>query len=189
MSTEEGVKTKVPASSIENRPIEVPDKEIVEKILINPKNAEHLSGYCRQWKSLVRLLINRGLSEKTMHVLTIDNEIIGFIIVEWVDRAEREASIEYVIDEPHWGNGYGTQAARIAVEKCRNMDAKTAIALIVLENIASHRIMKSLNFEADGFHTYEMNGSSRKTAKYVLNLCDDEEQVHNKTEETPNEAA
>ena len=162
-------------SQMECRTITVADKTDVETILKNEKNATHLSGYCKQWNLLVKLLINRGIGEKTMHVLTIKETIIGFIIVEWIDRSTREASIEYVIHNTHWGKGYGTEAARLAIEKCRDMDARIAVAMIVMENTASHKIAQKIGFEMEGFHSYEMNGMGRKTTKYTLLLEEDKD--------------
>ncbi|KAJ9455654.1 hypothetical protein DIPPA_07464 [Diplonema papillatum] len=143
-------------------------------ILEDEQNARYLSGFGKQWKQQVRLLVKRGLDGGSMWAVLLEGCVVGVVMVEWLDRECGSVSFEYIVDHRHWGKGYGTQAARHCVSIARDrLRAKQAVAMIVPANEASVKIATRLGFTKSHTAAYSLNGGDRVTDYYQLSLTAD----------------
>jgi RimJ/RimL family protein N-acetyltransferase len=130
------------------RPPEPPDRDAMVAALNNlnvsrwtgripypygPEDAEAFFGYLRQLpKDWIVLAITHG------------NTLIGIIGIE-------NGELGYWLAEPHWGKGYGTEAARAVVDHAFSAPGVGKIdASYHLGNAASRRILVGLGFVETG---------------------------------------
>ena len=81
-------------------------------------------------------------------IYTASNEPIGFInLVKWLGSGDAY-SWSFFIDKDHQGKGYGTQAARLAVQILKAANPNMPIKLATeRSNAAAQRLYQSLGFE------------------------------------------
>lgn len=81
-------------------------------------------------------------------IYTASNEPIGFInLVKWLGSGDAY-SWSYFIDKDHQGKGYGTQAARLAIQILKAANPNMPIKLATeRSNAAAQRLYQSLGFE------------------------------------------
>lgn len=80
-----------------------------------------------------------------------DEEVIGFMMLEW-DEKEREAGIwRFMIAEEHQGKGYGTAAMKAAIEIIKSENKFDCVALsYVPGNDGGKHVYEKLGFKATG---------------------------------------
>lgn len=80
-----------------------------------------------------------------------DEEVIGFMMLEW-DEKEREAGIwRFMISEEHQGKGYGTAAMKAAIEIIKNENKFDCVVLsCVPANDGGKHVYEKLGFKATG---------------------------------------
>ena len=137
--------------------------------------ARYMSGFCKGWKHLVPVLLRRGVSEGGMWVLSNEREgVCGMVQVEGLPddcpEGKGAVTIEYFIKRSAWGQGLGTSAARICLDKARSLQATACVAMILPDNVHSARIVSNLGFSHTDTITYNLNGADRTAHKYVLVL-------------------
>lgn len=77
-----------------------------------------------------------------------EQQIIGFLILKGRPNGQGEVIIGYIIDEQHWGKGYGTEAVRCLNEWIfSHPEAQWVIADTEPDNTASHRLLQHLGAE------------------------------------------
>jgi len=75
-------------------------------------------------------------------VLNGQDEIIGWAGLQFLTET-RETEVGYLLDQPHWGKGYATQAALASLKDGFNRLALTEIiGLVHPENLASYRVLE-----------------------------------------------
>ena len=81
-------------------------------------------------------------------IYTASNEPIGFInLVKWLGSGDAY-SWSFFIDKDHQGKGYGTQAARLAIQILKAANPNMPIKLATeRSNAAAQRLYQSLGFE------------------------------------------
>lgn len=91
------------------------------------------------------VFIARGLPEEALILaITTASELIGCIGIE-------HDELGYWLAEPHWGRGYGTEAARAMADHAfTSQDRSELIASYHLGNAASRRILLGLGFVETG---------------------------------------
>ncbi|MNC09821.1 Acetyltransferase (GNAT) family protein [compost metagenome] len=77
-----------------------------------------------------------------------EQQLIGFLILKGRPNGQGEVIIGYVIDEGHWGKGYGTEAVRCLSDWIfSHPEAQWIIADTEPDNTASHRLLQHLGAE------------------------------------------
>lgn len=97
---------------------------------------------------------NEGFQNKTQYTFAIrllnSNEFIGGIGLKVNSRFDR-AELGYWIGEPHWNNGYTTEAAKLVLEFGFNdLGLNKIFAVHAIENEASGKVMIKNNMVEEG---------------------------------------
>jgi RimJ/RimL family protein N-acetyltransferase len=89
--------------------------------------------------------IARGLPDEALVLaITTSSRLIGVIGIE-------HAELGYWLAEPHWGQGYGTEAARAMTDHAfADWERAELVASYHLGNAASRRILLGLGFVETG---------------------------------------
>jgi ribosomal-protein-alanine N-acetyltransferase len=104
-------------------------------------------------------------------VAAVEGDPIGSVGVADVDDVNGSAEIGIFVAEPYWGNGYGTEAARLATDYAFRQHRRHRVVARVFEgNDASARIWEKLGFELDGVHRDEVyvDGEYRDVRYYSV---------------------
>ncbi len=81
--------------------------------------------------------------------IALDDEFIGDVALRSAD--DREWFLGYWIGEPFWGLGYATEAAQAIVDwALAELEEATIISGCLVENEASHRVLRKLGFVESG---------------------------------------
>lgn len=89
--------------------------------------------------------------------VAVDGDPVGTVSVHGVDDVNGSAEIGIWIGSDHWGNGYGTAAARLATDYAFDHHRRHRVVARVFEgNDASARIWEKLGFEFEGTHRDEV---------------------------------
>lgn len=90
-------------------------------------------------------------------------DFIGFAGLKYLPDLD-EVDLGYRLMSAHWGNGYGTEAARACMDYGFNTLGLTSIVALVLpENAASVHVLEKLGFAMDG----EVVEDGLRALKYV----------------------
>jgi ribosomal-protein-alanine N-acetyltransferase len=103
----------------------------------------------------------------------VDGEVVGLCDISEIDRRHRRAEVGYMLAEPFWGQGYGSEAMAAVVEHARGeLDLKRLTARVHLGNVASIALLKKLGFEQEGILRgfVERDGARRDCALFGLLL-------------------
>lgn len=77
------------------------------------------------------------------------NEFIGLGHLTVNEDLLEEAEIGYMIMPEHWGKGYGSEIARVLIERAREQRLKILKAIIDPENIPSRKILIKQGFVSE----------------------------------------
>ncbi|MXR20569.1 GNAT family N-acetyltransferase [Halobacterium bonnevillei] len=90
-------------------------------------------------------------------VIAVDGDPVGSVGVHGVDDVNGSAEIGIFVAEDYWGNGYGTEAGRLATDYAFAQHRRHRVVARVFEgNDASARIWETLGFEHEGTHRDEV---------------------------------
>jgi len=90
-------------------------------------------------------------------VVAVDDDPAGTIGVHGVDDVNGSAELGIFLAEPYWGDGYGTEAGRLATTYAFDQHRRHRVVACVFEgNDASMRVWEKLGFELDGTHRDEV---------------------------------
>lgn len=80
-----------------------------------------------------------------------DDELVGRVRLTIESRVHRRADIGYVLRRSCWGNGYGTEAARMIVDfGFRRLSLHRIEATCAPENVASVRVLEKIGMRREG---------------------------------------
>lgn len=86
-------------------------------------------------------------------VVAVDGDPVGSLGIHGVDDANGSAELGIFLAEEHWGNGYGTEAGRLATQYAFDQHRRHRVVARVFEgNEASARIWEKLGYELEGTH-------------------------------------
>lgn len=77
------------------------------------------------------------------------NEFIGLGSLISNEEKTSEAELGYMLLPEHWGKGYGSEIAKILIEKAKNNSIKRLIAIIDPNNIPSRKILINSGFQSE----------------------------------------
>lgn len=90
-------------------------------------------------------------------VVAVDGEPAGSLGVHGVDDRNGSAELGIFLAEDYWGEGYGTEAARLATSYAFDQHRRHRVVARVFEgNEASKRVWEKLGFDLEGTHRDEM---------------------------------
>jgi len=118
---------------------------------------------------------NLSPAEAATLLFAVDGDPVGSVGVHGVDDVNGSAEIGIFVAEDYWGNGYGTEAGRLATDYAFAQHRRHRVVARVFEgNDASARIWETLGFEREGTHRDEVyvNGEYRDVRYY--SVLDDE---------------
>lgn len=86
-------------------------------------------------------------------VVAVDDQPVGSLGVHGVDDADGSAELGVFLAEEYWGQGYGTEAGRLATGYAFDQHRRHRVVARVFEgNERSARVWEKLGFELDGVH-------------------------------------
>ncbi|MET2985437.1 GNAT family N-acetyltransferase [Aureibaculum conchae] len=95
-----------------------------------------------------------------------DNAFIGTVAL--VKDENNDDEIGYRFLEEYWGYGYGTEVFDGLIDYCKSMGLKKIIANVAIDNKASLKIIKNVNFQfVEDFISNDLQLSEQK---YILQL-------------------
>ncbi len=107
-------------------------------------------GAAEEWIERHREICDRGDSAVFAIVVAGDGSLVGAIGLE-IDKANRQAELGYWIGKPHWGQGYGTEAARRVLRYAfEELALNRVYGLHMTKNPASGRVMEKLGMKREG---------------------------------------
>ena len=129
-------------------PLEV-DADAIFEGISNPNVARNIANLPHPYEPHHAMeWIKERQSKSDRSVFTIYRErLIGAVEVHPAS-GEKNAMLGYWLAEPHWNNGFITEAARAAVSHAfRKFDLQTINCNALVDNIGSLRVMDKLGFE------------------------------------------
>lgn len=95
-------------------------------------------------------------------------EFIGICSIN-INESLDEVELEYLLLPQYWGNGYGTEIARILLNICKKITSvKKASAIIDPKNIASRKILEKYGFKSESIFRID-DGSLAETLTLIVN--------------------
>lgn len=90
-------------------------------------------------------------------VIVVDDTPIGSLGLHGIDDVNGSTEIGIFLAEEYWGDGYGTEAARLATDYAFAQHRRHRVVARVFEfNDASANVWEKLGFELEGTHRDEM---------------------------------
>jgi len=115
----------------------------------------------------VRSRITR-LKDFDVFVVLQDERVIGVVGCPCIDKEKRQYGIFYQFCKSAWGKGIATAAAKWLL---RYMERKypnpTLFADVVVDNVASEKILNQLGFQLASEGAFERNGRKMKIHNYI----------------------
>ncbi len=138
-------------------PVEKGDARRIYELFVNPEVRRFIDAH-NSWMIPNELqeeeFVNDILKNRKFTFPVIENssgELIGLVSLMKVDTRNGKAELGYWIGRPYWGKGYGTEAAKLAVEYGFKVIGLRKIYAYVYEaNEASKRILEKLGFKLVG---------------------------------------
>ncbi|WP_291856569.1 GNAT family N-acetyltransferase [Bradyrhizobium sp.] len=106
---------------------------------------------------------------ETVFLIEQDYSLIGMVGIDWREPAAPE--LGYWLGVAHWGQGFGTEAARATIDFFfEEFDAEHLIAGARVANPASRNILEKCGFQWNGveLHRFEALGSSTPVDRFRL---------------------
>jgi len=97
---------------------------------------------------------------------------VGILGFPCIDKEKSQYGLFYQFCKSSWGKGYATQAVKWALDYMRERYPRaTILAEVVVDNVASEKILRHSGFEFDGEEDgFERNGVEMKVHQYRLNF-------------------
>ena len=112
---------------------------------------------------------------KHSYAISLNNELIGYIELEFMDRVpflkENEAMISLWIGKEHQGKGYGTKATELIIDKAFNeLNINRLYYGFFSGNNRSKRVQEKLGFKFYNKHRYYFSylGEEIEVEDYIL---------------------
>ncbi|MGJ4940774.1 GNAT family N-acetyltransferase [Bradyrhizobium sp. HKCCYLS1011] len=108
-------------------------------------------------------------SQETAFLIETNQEPIGIVGINW--RAPDVPALGYWLGVAHWGRGYGTEAARAAIDYFfEESEQDVLLAYARVSNPASRNILEKCGFQWTGveLHRFEVLGSSAPVDAFRL---------------------
>lgn len=153
-------------------PLEV-DAEDLQKALSNPQVARNLSAVPQPYTLAdAHEWIADNAATQGKCVYTIHRErLIGAIGVHAPSRTNNQAMLGYWLDEPHWGQGYITEAARAVLSRAfATMSVDEIGCRSIEDNIGSIKVMEKLGFKVTGESEFssDLRGDGHKAINQTI---------------------
>lgn len=92
-------------------------------------------------------------NERVDTVICAGGKPVGNVGIGPVDHPDGKAEIGIFVAEEHWGNGYGTEAARLVTDYAfRELRKHRVVARVFDGNTASRRIWEKLGYRHEAVH-------------------------------------
>jgi len=79
-----------------------------------------------------------------------DGALLGEVILQWIDWNNRSASFGYFLGSEFWGEGFATEAMKLAIDYARKLGIHRVEISAAVENERSCKLAKRLGFEEEG---------------------------------------
>ncbi|MEE3340835.1 MAG: GNAT family protein [Hallerella sp.] len=79
-----------------------------------------------------------------------DGALLGEVILQWIDWKNRSVSFGYFLGSEFWGEGYATEAVKLALDYVRRLGMHRVEISAAVENKRSCDLAKRLGFEQEG---------------------------------------
>lgn len=115
----------------------------------------------------VRAMANDN--RESAFLIEYDSTPIGVVGIDW--RAPDAPELGYWLGVEHWGKGFGTEAARAAIDFAfEEFDAEQLLSGARVANPASRNILEKCGFQWNGveLHRFEALGSSTPVDRFRL---------------------
>jgi RimJ/RimL family protein N-acetyltransferase len=107
--------------------------------------------------------------------VAVDGDPVGSLGVHGVDDVNGSAELGLWLAEQHWGQGYGTEAARLATEYAFAQHRRhRVVARVFADNDASKRVWEKLGFTLEGTHRDEVYANGEYTDVLYYSVLDSE---------------
>lgn len=117
---------------------------------------ENVGPKCNWWphpdvkytKTIIKLYRKNGT---TFAICLKNGELIGSIQAIKYFLRDETYEIGYCIDPKHWNKGYATEACKAIINYYfKYVNCNTILALTMLDNLASEKVLNKLGFELEG---------------------------------------
>lgn len=97
---------------------------------------------------------------------------VGILGCPCIDKEKSQYGLFYQFCKSSWGKGYATKAAKWLLDYMRERYPRaTILAEVVVDNVASEKILRNLEFEFDGEEDgFERDGFEMKIHQYRLEI-------------------
>jgi ribosomal-protein-alanine N-acetyltransferase len=151
------VSTVIETSRFTLRPLELADADALFELASNPDVARYMSWSAHQDRAETETFITGAISNRERDTdltwaIVIDGKpagCIGLGGIRWTFRAWRidRAELGYWIGQPYWGQGYTSEAARVATTWAFETLGLHKLTIGCIEgNAASQRIIEKLGY-------------------------------------------
>ncbi|WP_232703006.1 GNAT family N-acetyltransferase [Halobacterium wangiae] len=108
-------------------------------------------------------------------VVAVDGDPVGSLGVHGVDSVNGSAELGIFLAEEQWGNGYGTEAGRLATDYAFDQHRRHRVVARVFEgNEASARIWEKLGYELEGTHRDQVYANGEYLDVRYYSVLEDE---------------
>lgn len=144
--------------------------DLIELVPLDPDNEVHVETY-RQSRnepemratgtygecdtpSQARERISEGQNSENLGAfcaIRTEETVVGYVVTNIYDSRAHAAYIECYVLPDYWGNGYATEATRLAVTYTFDeLNAHRVEAMVQPDNPASERVLEKLGFQKEG---------------------------------------
>ena len=98
-----------------------------------------------------------------------DGALLGEVILQWIDWKNRSASFGYFLGSEFWGEGFATEAMKLALDYVRALGIHRVEISAAVENERSCKLAKRLGFEQEGVakDAEFLHGKWRNVARFA----------------------
>ena len=102
-------------------------------------------------------------------VVLQNGELVGIIGCPPIDKDKRHYGLFYQFSKSSWGRGNATEATRWLIDFMQGKyENVTLFADVIVDNVASEKILQKFGFELLSEETVERNGTKLKVHNYKL---------------------
>jgi phosphinothricin acetyltransferase len=113
-----------------------------------------------------------------VHLMEENGEVVGWISLSEYRKGRRAlrytSEVSFYIRKDRQGQGIGTQLLEFAIDRAREINIKTLIAILLEPNISSIRLLEKFNFQkwGDMPNVAEFSGHECNHQYYGLRIAD-----------------